>query len=228
MGEDMKRLLLLVLVGCNCLLWSYPAHSVSGERGDKNIDALINAKLELPEQAFDNTRLLLDKDEVVKRYWGSNVHQDGLLYLSYIREGTPYLFGGNNWGVGIDCSHFTMRIFQELGVYYDYYQSTILLKSVTRGNGLESVALDKAQFGDLLVYGFHDKQGDWNGHVVILLDSKFKRGRFNGLTVGSHGSLGVKFISYKGFPHYYREKSTKLRNVLRLHDFAQRLESPSW
>ena len=219
----MRSFLLILLLTVSCLAWSHPY-------GDRDIDALIDTKLGLNrETSFDNTRLILNKDKIMKRYRGENVHKDALLYLSYVRDGTPYLFGGNDWtGRGIDCSHFTMRIFQDLGIYYHNYQSTILLKSVVNENGLKSIPLDKAEFGDMLVYGFYDQDGTWNGHVVILLDRKFKRGSFTGLVVGSHGGMGVKFISYKGFPHYYRESATKLRNVLRPQGFGDRLQSSEW
>ena len=200
----------------------------SNPYGDGDINALIDAKLGLSREKFDNTRLILNKDKVMKRYLGESVHKDALLYLSYVREGTPYLFGGNNWLRGIDCSHFTMRIFQGLGLYYRTYQSTILLKGLDDENGLKSIPLDKAEFGDMLVYGFYDKGGSWNGHVVILLDSNFKRSGFKGLVVGSHGGMGVKFLSYKGFPHYYRESSTILRNVLRIQGFGDRMKNSEW
>ena len=212
------RVLLLFCISFSA--WAQP-------HGDKDIDALIDKKLGLDAQSFDNTRLILNKDKVMQRYKGDSIHKNVLLYLSYVREGTPYLFGGNDWTRGIDCSHFTMRIFQDFGLYYNYYQSTILLKSVVKENGLQSVSIDKAEFGDMLVYGFYER-GNWNGHVVILLDSEFKQGNFKGLVVGSHGSIGVKFISFKGFPHYYRERSTKLWNVLRLSSFSDRLRESSW
>ena len=121
-----------------------------------------------------------------------------------------------------------MRIFQDLGLYYRNYQSTILLKDLDDENGLKSIPLGKVEFGDMLVYGFYDKGGAWNGHVVILLDNNFKRGGFKGLVIGSHGGMGVKFISYKGFPYYYREKSTILRNVLRMQGFGDRLSNSDW
>lgn len=218
-GFDGMRVLLLMVLGWSWSAWSHPF-------GDRDIDVLIDAKLGLDKMSrFDNTRLILNKDQIIKSYWGDSVHKDAILYLSYVREGVPYLFGGNDWTKGIDCSHFTMRIFQELGLYYRYYQSTILLKSIVKENGLESVPLSEVKFGDMLVYGFYDKGGEWNGHVVILLDSIFKRGNFSGLVVGAHGGMGVRFLSYKGFPHYYRESSVKLQNVLRLRDFDDRLNS---
>ena len=59
-------------------------------------------------------------------------------------------------------------------------------------------------------------QQAWHGHVVILVDAGFSAGGRRGLVVGSHGDLGVEFLTYDGFPDYFRERTITLRNVLRV------------
>ena len=170
------------------------------------------------------SQLILNESDILRSYWGDNIHHNSLLYMAFTRAGTPYVWGGYSWLKGIDCSHFTMRLFQDLGAYYTKYQTTYNLKSVRVSNGYYRVPLSAAKFGDMLVYGRENTETkEWAGHVVILLDPDFKQDNFKGLVVGAHGSdVGVRFISYKGFPHYYRLPEVKLHNVLRVNNFAER------
>ncbi len=70
------------------------------------------------------------------------------------------------------------------------------------------------QKGDLLVYGYEDKDG-WHGHVAILVDSNFASHSYRGLLVGAHSKVGVRFVTVQGFPDYFRRPEITLRRVLR-------------
>lgn len=191
------------------------------ERGESGIDDFLDTTHSLSQDK--NTQLIVDMDDsLFNQYRSDNIHLNTLLYLAMIRQGTPYRWGGRSWLRGVDCSSFTMKIFQDIGAYYKKFQSTYNMRKVKKTNGYYSVPIDEATAGDMLVYGTYEG-GRWNGHVVILIDQDFRHGDFNGLVVGSHGNkVGVRFISYKGFPHYYRRPDIKLYNVLRVDDFADR------
>ncbi len=191
------------------------------ELGEGGIDDWLTTGHWLEHE--EHTQLIVDMDSsLFNQYRTDNIHLNTLLYLAMIRQGTPYRWGGRNWLTGLDCSNFTMKIFQDLGAYYKNFQTTHTMRRVKNANGYYRIAIDKATAGDMLVYGAYDG-GKWNGHVVILIDRDFRYGDFSGLVVGSHGNeVGVRFISYKGFPHYYRRPDVKLRNVLRVEAFANR------
>lgn len=209
--------------------WSVPAvmaiwlaASVKAQaQGEGGIDDFLAARHSLGHK--EHTQLIVDMDDsLFNQYRTDNIHLNTLLYLAMIRQGTPYRWGGRNWMTGVDCSNFTMKIFQDIGAYYRNFQVTHTLRGVKKSNGYYRVPLDEARAGDMLVYGSYD-DGEWNGHVVILVDRDFRHRDFLGLVVGSHGNeVGVRFISYKGFPHYYRRPDIKLRNVLRVEAFADR------
>lgn len=169
-------------------------------------------------------RLTLDS-RLLNNYRQESWHYDSLLYLFSVRQGVPFAWGGNSWHRGVDCSHFTMKIFQDLGAYYHNYQTTLTMKNITDSNGYYRVPIEEARFGDMLVYGTFtspEEPGKWFGHVVILVDKDFVQDDFRGLVIGSHGEeVGVKFISYKGFPLYYRRKDVRLYNVLRNRALAE-------
>ena len=94
--------------------------------------------------------------------------------------------------------------------------TTSTLKNIKKSNGLKKVSVEEMKKGDLLVYGYYDSKGKWHGHVVVVVYESYSAGGFQGLTVGSHGGgAGVRFITYRGFPHYYRKENVKLYNVLR-------------
>ena len=163
-----------------------------------------------PSLEDDQTQLIVDMDmNLFTQYRTNNIHLNTLLYLAMIRQGTPYLWGGRNWLRGVDCSGFTMKIFNDIGVYYKNFQTTHILRRVKKTNGYYRIPIEEATAGDMLVYGSY-KDREWNGHVVILIDPNFRHGDFAGLVVGSHGNeVGVRFISYKGFPDYYRHPTIK-------------------
>lgn len=173
-----------------------------------------------------STQLELTFDgRLLNEYRQGSWHYDSLLYLFKVRQGVPFAWGGNSWQRGVDCSHFTMKIFQDLGAYYHRYQTTLTMKNITDDNGYYRVSVEEARFGDMLVYGTFtspEEPGKWFGHVVILIDKDFVQNGFRGLVIGSHGEeVGVRFISYKGFPFYYRRKDVRLYNVLRNRALAE-------
>ena len=202
-----------------CILLSVDVKAQEG--GEGGIDDFLTATHALEEE--EQTQLIVDMDDsLFNQYRTDNIHFNTLLYLAMIRQGTPYRWGGRNWLRGVDCSNFTMKIFQDIGAYYKSFQTTYTMRKVKNSNGYYSIPIDEATAGDMLVYGAYEGR-KWNGHVVILVDRDFLHGDFSGLVVGSHGNkVGVRFISYKGFPHYYRRPDVKLRNVLRVEDFADR------
>ena len=208
-----------VVLAVLCVLLS--AGVRAQKRGEGGIDDFLAATHSLEHQ--EDTQLVVNMDDsLFSQYRADNIHLNTLLYLAMIRQGTPYRWGGRNWRTGVDCSSFTMKIFQDIGAYYKSFQTTNTMRRVTKSNGYYRISIDAATAGDMLVYGNYEG-GKWNGHVVILVDRNFRHSDFLGLVVGSHGNeVGVRFISYKGFPHYYRHPDIRLRNVLRVEAFADR------
>jgi len=127
---------------------------------------------------------------------------------SWMHVGTPYEWGGDDW-TGIDCSHFTQLIWNEGRDIYPVYMQTEQLKSITKiKHGLKPINLKDATAGDLLVYGKESFFQKWRGHVVMLVAKK------EGIVVGSHGSIGVQFIKFAGYPEAYQGYT--LKKVLRV------------
>jgi len=160
----------------------------------------------------------------IEKYYTDNNSINILFDLGIIHQDTPYLWGGNSWELGIDCSHFAWKAMNEAGLYYSNYLTTEDLKNIKDTNGLVEVKKEDLAPGDLLVYGYYSGNDEWIGHVVILVDSDFKGTTYNGLVLGSQNGEGVSFISYAGFPSYYRVFWMKLRKILRIksltrHDF---------
>ena len=208
----------------SAVLWVLlSANSWADTRGEGGIDDFIAATTHTTVEHQESTQLIVDMDDnLFNQYHSDNIHLNTLLYLAKIRQGTPYRWGGRSWLRGIDCSSFTMKIFQNMGVYYKKFQTTYNMRHAKKTNGYYSIPIEEAAAGDMLVYGT-SASGKWNGHVVVLVDPDFRHRDFLGLAVGSHGNkVGVRFISYKGFPHYYRRPDIKLYNVLRVAGFADR------
>ncbi len=133
--------------------------------------------------------------------------------------GTPYDWGGEDLRAGVDCSNYTWLLHRGLGLPYRRYLNTRRLADHTQGNGLRSVPHDAARPGDLLVYGYHDDNGRWHGHIVILIDPTGEYTGHPGLALGSHGrpANGVQFVTYPGYTHgYWRRPEQRLHNVLRV------------
>lgn len=152
----------------------------------------------------------------LRAHLGERLAVDTALMLGLVRKGTPYLWGGDDWVRGIDCSHFTRKVYELAGTGYTQMMTTKELSTLTDANGLKQIPLSEARRGDLLVYGEIDAAGAWHGHVVILVDRAFGYGGHTGLVLGSHGGVGVQFLTVRGFPEYWREPAIQLRNVLRV------------
>ncbi len=134
--------------------------------------------------------------------------------------GVPYVWGGDSWNIGIDCSHYTRHIYRDAGVDYGPYRVTKQLKDIDENRYFKAVSWEDARPGDLLVYGYTNLfTGKWHGHVVILIDKNYSSFfAKHGLVMGSHGKVGVQFITYFGFPNFYRFPFYRLRKILRVKD----------
>ncbi len=154
--------------------------------------------------------------ETLKQTSSGVLNWDALSSVGLIRVGTPYLWGGDDWIKGIDCSHFTKKIFEIAGKDYAEYMVTEQLKNIKDEKNLISVPVSEMKAGDMLVYGAYDSEQKWHGHVVILINPNFTYQGRRGLALGSHGTVGVQFVVYDGFPEYYRTKDIPLVNVLRV------------
>ena len=155
------------------------------EQGEIGIDDFLASSHKVHSLEEEETQLLLDVDDnLLNRYRSGNIYRDSLLYLSFIRNGTPFAWGGNDWLKGVDCSHFTMKIFQDFGAYYKDYMTTQAMKDVEDTNGYYSVSIADMKFGDMLVYGSYGepdgRRRRWAGHVVILVDKNFSHQGFPG------------------------------------------------
>ncbi len=90
------------------------------------------------------------------------------------------------------------------------------MSRIYRHGALSRIPFKAAQAGDLLVYGY-TKDGQWYGHVVILIDKDGQRSGIKGLTLGAHGGeiQAVRYITYQGFESgYFKHPRMKLVNVL--------------
>lgn len=171
----------------------------------------------LKDKALDTREIVDMSYDGLKRYHIDILAIDTAFNLGLIRRGTPYVWGGASWTEGVDCSHFTQMIYDTVNTRYKKYMETAALRDVTSDNGLTAIRYEDARPGDLLVYGETDEQGAWHGHVVILIDRNYHDNNgHDGIVLGSHGSVGVQFVTFTGFPEFWREPQMKLRNVLRV------------
>jgi hypothetical protein len=178
------------------------------ETSDTSIDSFLG-------DAEDTREIVPLNYEQLKEFHTGNIVVDSALNLSLLRTGTAYVWGGSDWNKGIDCSHFTMKVLQEVAQPYNEYLTTRDMIDIVESNGLKRVPKNQMRPGDLLVYGFYDADHNWHGHVVVLVDENYVNSNGKrGLVVGSHGGLGVEFIVYGGFPESYRDEG-KLQTVLR-------------
>ena len=87
----------------------------------------------------------------------SNVRVDLVQYAKQF-IGNKYVWGGTSLNNGIDCSGFTMRVYEEYGIKLPHY-------SVAQSKMGKKVTLAEAQPGDLVFYA---KNGTIN-HVAIYI-----------------------------------------------------------
>ena len=135
--------------------------------------------------------------------------------------GVPYKWGGTELKKGIDCSNYTWQLFRGIGMPYDRFLSTMALSRLRRSNGLQSIAFEDAEPGDLLFYGYREHTKRWHGHVVILIDKDGRATGHKGLVLGAHGRpvSAVQFVTFTGFDdEYFRSPEMRLCNVLRVDD----------
>lgn len=190
---------------------------------------------EVSEKAFAEELKLRGINESRGFLWDIEPFQDQVLYdvfstenekynemmmlAQYYAGGVPYVWGGGTWA-GIDCSHFTQRVYNDVGVNYGGYLTTHDMKKVNENSKFVAVSKNNMKPGDLLVYGYYGiKDKQWHGHVVVLIDKAYKSSHGKkGLTVGSHSKVGVQFVSYTGFPKFFKYPFYKLVKVLRVKD----------
>ncbi len=72
--------------------------------------------------------------------------------------GNPYVWGGESLTKGIDCSGFTMKVYQKFGIYLPHYSGS----QPSYGTKIDA---SKAQPGDLFFYG----SGSKINHVAIYI-----------------------------------------------------------
>lgn len=132
--------------------------------------------------------------------------------------GIPYHWAGTRMEKGIDCSNYTWQLYRAAGLGYERYLSTMTLAHHRRSNGLRKIRFEEATGGDLLVYGSRNVAGEWEGHVVILIDRDGNATGHRGLVLGAHGGTvgAVRFVQFDGFDDgYFKVPGMKLLNVLR-------------
>ena len=85
---------------------------------------------------------------------GSSVVSNALQYV-----GGRYVWGGESLKSGVDCSGFTMKIYEQYGVYLPHSADA------QKGMGTRVASLSEAQPGDLVFYG----SGGYASHVGIYM-----------------------------------------------------------
>ena len=125
----------------------------------------------------------------------AGINRDRVLLdiVSYL--GAPYVWGGNSKD-GIDCSGFTLR------VYEDAAHRTLPRSVDGQFQSGKRVEKDSLQFGDLV---FFDTTGEGPSHVGIYVEDD--------LFAHSSVSSGVTFSSLEST--YYRKRFVGARRVVR-------------
>lgn len=100
--------------------------------------------------------------------------------------GTPYVWGGADLRAGVDCSGFTMKVYEAFGYQLGH------LVSLQYKAGREVPLMD-TQPGDLFIYKTPDKKDFW--HVEMYYGG--------GKVIGSAGGgVQIKHMFYFGLPDY--------------------------
>lgn len=79
-----------------------------------------------------------------------------ILEIAESHMGSPYVYGGDSWTSGIDCSHFVTRVLKEAGVYDGGYMTSY--GWATYGREVDDI--EHAQAGDIVI-------SNGGGHVSI-------------------------------------------------------------
>jgi len=106
--------------------------------------------------------------------------------------GVPYVFGGTNPAVGLDCSGLVQLVFGQLGI-------SLPRTAQQQYNATTRVARDQLQPGDLVFFArTYDDPNDWVTHVGIYVgDGK----QINAPTTGQVVSIQPVFSGFWG-AHY--------------------------
>lgn len=103
--------------------------------------------------------------------------------------GVPYVFGGTNPAVGLDCSALVQLVFRRLGV-------TLPRTAQAQYDATARVALDDLQPGDLVFFArTYVDPHDWITHVGIYLGKGLQ---LNAPTEGQVVSIQPVFTGYWG------------------------------
>lgn len=99
---------------------------------------------------------------------------------------TPYVWGGNSYETGMDCSHFVWNVLKDTGAYDgDYVTSDGFL-----GLGEAVDGLENAQAGDVIVYNGHVAIYDGEGSIIEAKGAAY--GTTNDRAADSSEILGIR------------------------------------
>lgn len=190
---------------------------------EENNDPYFQQELELRGYDQQHKGLTWDVEPFQDQILYDVFHTENQIFNDVLMQtqthiGVPYVWGGNSWTKGLDCSHYTRKIFQDVGIDYGPYIVTATMKNINNSKHFHEVSYADALPGDMLVYGYKSLfSRQWHGHVVILIDKHYRSSHGkSGLLAGAHGKVGVQFISYNGFPNFFRYPFYRLKKILRV------------
>lgn len=82
---------------------------------------------------------------------------------------TPYVWGGNSYTSGMDCSHFVYNVLKDTGAYNGEYVTSDGFANL----GTEVDGLENAQAGDVIVYNGHVAIYDGEGNIIEAKGSAY-------------------------------------------------------
>lgn len=94
----------------------------------------------------------LDEPVYFSDYIGLSDLRKSLIEEALTHYGEKYVWGGTTLGVGVDCSGFTMRLYENVGI-------TITRNSYTQAKEGKKVAFSEMKPGDLIFFDIHDTGG---------------------------------------------------------------------
>lgn len=107
--------------------------------------------------------------------------------LQYV--GNPYVWGGESLTKGIDCSGFTMKVYQHFGIYMSHY-------SGSQASEGKRISENQLKPGDLI---FYSKNGTIN-HVAMYIGSGqvvHAKSKSAGITITDYNyRTPVRFVSF--------------------------------
>lgn len=145
------------------------------------------------ESPLDKSKLTLNIDKF-KDFNITLTHREKILFEAIKFLDTPYKYGGNSQ-TGIDCSAFTLQVFQNA-------LSVELPRSAREQYAAgEKISKDELQFGDLVF--FNTRRVSFPGHVGIYLgENQF---------VHASRSLGVTVSSLENV--YYKKRYVGAKRI---------------